>query len=217
MLRYHVQRNQKGWVRALPCMRFQIMNTVNASTGFSGFQLHLGRSPRIIPPIVPSALPTELQDTMKIASDILTHLTDNVAEAHNNLLLTKITQTHHTSSACSAADPGYKKGDFIMLSTTNRRHEYKKKGEKRTAKFFPRWDGPYRTLLIVTQKHPHTHLTYLQMHTRLSRFNTTSQTTRLCSLPANSNSLARYSPQMVLKNTWQLESKSGTNHEAPHE
>ena len=44
MLRYHVRRNQKGWVRALPRIRFQIMNTVNASTNFSGFQLHLGRS-----------------------------------------------------------------------------------------------------------------------------------------------------------------------------
>jgi hypothetical protein len=45
MLHYHVRRNQKGWVAALPCICFQIMNTVNASTGFSGFQLHLGHSP----------------------------------------------------------------------------------------------------------------------------------------------------------------------------
>jgi hypothetical protein len=45
MLHYHVKRNQKGWVRALPQIRFQIMNMVNASTGYSGFQLHLGRSP----------------------------------------------------------------------------------------------------------------------------------------------------------------------------
>ena len=37
-----------------------------------------------------------------------------------------------------------------MLSTKHRRHEYKKKGEKRTAKFFPRWDGPFR----VTHSHP---------------------------------------------------------------
>ena len=52
MLQYHVCRNQKGWLCALPCIRFQIMNSVNASTKFSGFQLHLGRSLRIIPPLV---------------------------------------------------------------------------------------------------------------------------------------------------------------------
>jgi hypothetical protein len=38
-IRYHVRRNQKGWVRALLQIRFQMMNLVNASTGFSGFQL----------------------------------------------------------------------------------------------------------------------------------------------------------------------------------
>jgi hypothetical protein len=35
MLRFHVNRNQKGWVCALPRIRFQIMNTVNPSTKFS--------------------------------------------------------------------------------------------------------------------------------------------------------------------------------------
>lgn len=45
MLHYHVCCNQKGWVQVLPCIHFQIMNTVNSSTGFSGFQLHLGCSP----------------------------------------------------------------------------------------------------------------------------------------------------------------------------
>lgn len=38
-IRYHVDRQQKGWVKALPRVRFGIMNTVNRSTGFSGFQL----------------------------------------------------------------------------------------------------------------------------------------------------------------------------------
>jgi len=50
-LHYHVTRNQKGWVRALPRVRFAIMNTVNTSTKFSPFHLHMGRSPRLIPPI----------------------------------------------------------------------------------------------------------------------------------------------------------------------
>ena len=50
-LRFHVERNQKGRVRALPPVRFHIMNSVNASTGFSPFQLHIGCSPRTLPPL----------------------------------------------------------------------------------------------------------------------------------------------------------------------
>jgi hypothetical protein len=49
-VRFHVERNQRGWVRALPIIRFNMMNSVNASTGYSGFQLRMGQSPRVIPP-----------------------------------------------------------------------------------------------------------------------------------------------------------------------
>ena len=52
MLRYHVECNQLGWVRALPLVRFNIMNTINKSTGFSPFQLRMGHSPRVIPPLI---------------------------------------------------------------------------------------------------------------------------------------------------------------------
>jgi hypothetical protein len=34
---YHVHHNQKGWVHALPRIRFDMMNSVNASTGFLNF------------------------------------------------------------------------------------------------------------------------------------------------------------------------------------
>ena len=37
----------------------------------------------------------------------------------------------------------YKIGDKIMLSTLNRRNEYKTKGKQRAAKFMPHYDGPY--------------------------------------------------------------------------
>ena len=50
VLRFHVERNQIGWVHALPWIRFNIMNTVNKSTSFTPFQLCMGRSPRVIPP-----------------------------------------------------------------------------------------------------------------------------------------------------------------------
>jgi hypothetical protein len=34
-------------------------------------------------------------------------------------------------------------GDRVMLSTLHRRKAYMQKGDKRVAKFMPRFDGPY--------------------------------------------------------------------------
>jgi hypothetical protein len=66
------------------------MNIVNASTSYSRFQLHLGRSPQVIPPIVPSSLPKELADAGQTATSIINMLMDDVTDAHDNLLLSKI-------------------------------------------------------------------------------------------------------------------------------
>jgi hypothetical protein len=80
---------------------------------------------------------------------LIDRLKDDVAQARDSLLLAKITQVHHASRAWGP-DPQFCINDLVMLATTNRWHEYKKKGEKRTAKFFLCWDGPYR----VTGAHP---------------------------------------------------------------
>ena len=141
-IHFHVERNQKGWVRALPRIRFCIMNTVNASTNYSGFQLHLGRSPQIIPPIIPSRLSPELRSAGPAAEAMIAQLQNDVADAKDNLLLAKVTQAHLAKSS-RADEIVYNVGDKVMLSTFHQWHEYKRRGEKRVAKFFPRWDGPY--------------------------------------------------------------------------
>jgi hypothetical protein len=51
-LRFHVERNQSGWAKALHKVRFDIMNTVNSSTGYTPFMLKSAHSPRLIPPLV---------------------------------------------------------------------------------------------------------------------------------------------------------------------
>jgi hypothetical protein len=122
MLHYHVHQNQKGWVHALPHICFQIMNTVNASTGFSGFQLHLSCSPRALPLIIPNTVPIELQDAADNANILIQQLKDDIAEARDNLLLTKVTQAHYANTTWGP-DPQYKEGDLVMLLTTNQRHK----------------------------------------------------------------------------------------------
>jgi hypothetical protein len=147
-LRYHVAHNQTGWVRALPRVRFDIMNTVNASTGFSGFQLRMGRSPCVIPPLVAS--PTHnAPDEQKLAADIIKRLQDDVIEARENLLTAKISQAKQANKMrCPEHD--IKVGDHVKLSTAHRRVEYLKKGDKRVAKYTCRFNGPY----TVTATHP---------------------------------------------------------------
>jgi hypothetical protein len=146
-LRFHVERNQTGWRRALPRVRFDIMNTVNSSTGFSPFQLRMGRSPRIIPPLVRSG--EEVEDIR--AEEVIKRLEEDVKEAQDNMLRAKISQALAANISRSDKFP-FQVGEKALLSTLNRRREYKSKGQKRVAKFMPRYDGPY-PVTRVSEEH----------------------------------------------------------------
>ena len=148
-LRYHVERNQLGWARALPRIRFHLMNSVNKSTGFTPFQLRMGRSPRLIPPIVP--LPPNATAEDISAHAIITKLRGDVFEAQDNLLHAKITQAFESNKNRSLDFP-FTIGSRVRLTTLHRRNEYKSKGEKRVAKFMPRYDGPY-TVVDTNELH----------------------------------------------------------------
>ena len=152
-IRYHVDNNQKGWLAQLPCVRFTIMNTVNASTGFSGFQLKTGRSPRLIPPIAP--LPANATVEQITAHDIITRVALDVQEAQDNLLAAKIRQAYHANQHC-APEQVYTIGDLVMLSTENRRCNYKRKGKTCVAKFMPRNDGPYTIIDAFPERSEYT-------------------------------------------------------------
>ncbi|PSR99036.1 hypothetical protein PHLCEN_2v4228, partial [Hermanssonia centrifuga] len=139
-LRFHVERNQKGWARALPLVRFNHMNTINASTGFTPFQLHCGRQPRIIPPLhTPERSDADSSDAAKVIAQLET----DVMEAQDNLLLAKSNQAYHADKSRSA-EKVYTAGDKVMLSTFHRRRDFMQRGDHRVAKFMVRWDGPYR-------------------------------------------------------------------------
>lgn len=145
LLRFYVDREQQNWVRRLPRVRFCIMNTINASTGYSPFQLRQGFSPRLIPPLVP---PAEAEDQTAEgtealrAMELLSQLQRDVADAQDALLAAKTRQAHHANRHRAAEDV-FQVGDQVMLSTRNRRREYKAGHPGRAAKFMPRFDGPY--------------------------------------------------------------------------
>ena len=99
-IHFHVEQNQKGWVCALPHILFYMMNTINASTGYSGFQLHLGHSPHLIPPIIPISLPAELHSAASVAESVISRITMDITDAKDNLLLAKPTQASGANKSC---------------------------------------------------------------------------------------------------------------------
>lgn len=126
---YVVQQNQKGWVQALPHVRFNILNTGNVSTGFSGFQLKMGCSPRLILPILES-LPVGLAGRKEAvdAASIIEQVVLDVQEAKDVLEAAKVAQADYAKVHQGVEDV-FIVSDHIMLLTLHRCLEYKKKGE----------------------------------------------------------------------------------------
>lgn len=155
-LRYFVDRKQKGWVAALPRIRFHIMNTVNASTGLSGFELKTGRSPRILPTVETLPKVTSLPETT--AKKIITDILDTEAEAKDALLAAKVVQAFHADKN-RGDPPKFKVGDRVLLTTVHRRNRAKREKGLLCAKFYARYDGPYKIL----RAHPETDAYTLDM------------------------------------------------------
>jgi hypothetical protein len=168
-LRYHIDRHQKGWVKVLPLIRFNIMNTVNTSTGFSPFQLRMGRSPRIIPPITPPSLVDASQETKEEAraAELIDSLALDTAEARDNLFAAKVSQAEFANRHRAPEIP-FAVGDKVLLSTTHRRREYVQAKSGRVAKFMPRFDGPF----TITHAYPQTSTYTLELPNELNRFPT---------------------------------------------
>ena len=127
------------------------MNTINSSTGYSSFQLRLGRSSRVIPPIVPTSLPDNLCSAGSTAENIINQLTNDIADTKDNLIQAKAIQAMYAKRS-RRQEVMYQPGDKVMLSTFHRHQDFKQKDDDRVAKFFPRWYGPY----TITKAHPET-------------------------------------------------------------
>ena len=147
-LRYHVTRNQQGWVRALPRVCFAIRNTVNRSTGFSPFQLHTSCSPRMIPSIMVDVRGLEDMDAVKVIDQIEA----DVAEAKDNLMLAKIFQADNANRKRRPEDV-YKENDLVMLSMANRRKDYVAPGSGRLL-IFPNPHSVVPSVLTLECCHP---------------------------------------------------------------
>ncbi len=109
----------------------------------------MGRSPQLIPPLVPSQLPPSPEEDFKLATDIITRLQSDSAEAADNLIAAKVAQAHYSNKSWSP-DPTFNIGDHVMLSTFHHRRDYTSGHKGCVAKFMPCFDGPY----TVIDTHP---------------------------------------------------------------
>jgi len=122
------------------------MNTINVSTSFSPFQLRMGRSPYLIPPLVAITADKSAMNTPETdaAIALIQKIESNILEAKDNLLTAKVTQAEFTNRHHANEDV-FTIGDKVMLLTEHRRCEYMQSGSDRVAKFMPRFNGPYTT------------------------------------------------------------------------
>ena len=167
-IRFAVEREQRGWKRALPKVRFDIMNTVNKSTGFTPFQLRFGKSPRVLPPLIATNNDDDINTAT--AKEILSQMVPIELEAKDNLLTAKIDQAHLANRHRSSKFP-FRVGGRAVLSTAHRRTQYKSEDGLRVAKFMPRYDGLYE-ITATNEKHstitlalPHNPHTFPIFHT----------------------------------------------------
>jgi len=120
-LRYFVDRHQTGWVNALPRVRFNIMSSVNAATGYTHFHLHLGRTPRLLPPLTQDAIHSvraDFPNDISNALETIINLKTDVADTHDALLASRIAQAH-SANAHRGEEPPLAIGDFVYLSTAH--------------------------------------------------------------------------------------------------
>jgi len=107
----------------------------------------MGRSPRVIPPLVPAKSSATVADID--AWHVIRKLETDVFEVQDNLLKAKLLQAVQANKQRTLTFP-FITGSHVQLSTLHRRKEFKAKGEKRVAKFMPHYDGPY--MIIDTDK-----------------------------------------------------------------
>ncbi|KAG6862909.1 hypothetical protein C0991_009536 [Blastosporella zonata] len=92
------------------------MNTVNASTSFSGFQLKSGFSPQILPPMVtPESRPALDHDAVH---SLIESMETNFLDAMDSLTAAKLIQAYYANLERTPEIP-YNVGNLVMLSTLN--------------------------------------------------------------------------------------------------
>ncbi|GAA5982141.1 hypothetical protein JCM11641_000600 [Rhodosporidiobolus odoratus] len=162
VLRTMVSWRQTDWGSHLSSTEYAINSVQNVSTGKAPFELVLGFLPRLNP------LPTEPLSGVLTVEEMLADRAAKLQEAQDTLWGAKVQQGVQTNAKRGTEDV-YAVDDLVLLNSRDRRRRFKATGDKnkRSAKFFPRWDGPYR----ITAAFPSQSLYQLQLDPDDASFN----------------------------------------------
>jgi hypothetical protein len=130
ILRAAVRPDQLDWPAHLPSVEFAINSSVNASTGFTPFELTYGFMPTILTDVGTSEF-AGVQDFADNARNMIIH-------AHDALIEARVEQTHQANKRRRTDDPRLKVGQTAYLSTKNLNLP-----KARAHKLMPKYIGPY--------------------------------------------------------------------------
>ena len=130
-LRSYVNARHDDWDDYLIPFEFAFNDSVSASTGYTPFQLTMGRHPRM-----PMG---QLEDTnVPAVNDIIARMSNNIADARDQLLRARAVQAHYQAQRLRPVE--FKPGDSVLLSTAHM--DLKMASRKLT----PLFVGPFKIL-----------------------------------------------------------------------
>jgi Chromo (CHRromatin Organisation MOdifier) domain len=143
-IRQYVNRRQTDWASHLTHVESVFNNSISAAMNLAPNELLYGTTVRLFPSIktpVESTIPS----VGEYLDQILERINDAVAIAKDNRLAAKTYQIKYANRK-RTAEPVYNVGDKVMLESRNIRKRLKKAGK--SAKFYPRYLGPFRILKV---------------------------------------------------------------------
>lgn len=177
----------RNWAANLQRVAFAMNNTLRRSTQHTPAELVFGKRLSLTPPLLPSsstaasAIPQAQPTAMEweLAAKRM-ELDEGIA--CDELLLAKHRQSVQANKH-RRPDPVYRPGDKVYLNTAEFRHEYKTTTNC-SAKFIPRWEGPFTILrafpeqslyeldvpITSTQSMPRCHVSRLKPYKESTRY-----------------------------------------------
>ena len=143
-LRHYVNNHHSDWADHLINVEIAMNNSVNATTSKTPTELLYGSTIRLFPSLNPRANDI----TVPAVSDYLERIQDSIATARDLHTMAKTTQTTYANQH-RRKEPNYQVGDMVYLNTDNLRLKIKQKG--RSAKFYPRFVGPFKIIKSTPQ------------------------------------------------------------------
>ena len=136
-LRHYVNTRQNDWSEHLIHVEIAMNNSINATTGRSRMELLYGTHARLI------LHPADTFSTVPAVTDFLEKINESVQLAKDRHVIAKTRQAIQANRR-RRAEPNYQMGDLVYLNTGNLCLKIKQQG--RSAKFFPRFVGPFPIL-----------------------------------------------------------------------